>query len=181
MSVDVVSLLIGAGVATVTGAGGQVLAHRLQTGRDAVEHAEARDRDARARAGDRARDDREHLRALFEEGAEVLRTGYRTLTPAITPRPTLEGITAAIAAVRAVEDRLQLYLDDDDEVLVSFQLAAAGLAGVAVGGDDYPGRTPADAMDSVSEESREVHDARRTFRQGVAAYALACREALRKA
>lgn len=154
----------------ITGAVG-VLSPLILSGaawrRQQAEHREAR-----------AREEREHLRSLLEDGARALRQAYGALKPTTRHVATVEEATEALQALGAVNGRLPLYLPLEHPVADAFDHATAMVYGLSQhGGDLHPAGAPA-VQPERFESTAETDQLEQQFDTWLNRYYAACRELL---
>jgi hypothetical protein len=162
----VVILVIGAAVGLVPSTVTLALTHRFQSSRDDEERRHQSARNAADRLAELQRDDRSHLRGLFENGSVALRDAFRTATP-LPPLVPPEVGRAAIARMREAADGLLIHLDDDHPVNVAFASAIAAVIAINSSRSEVP--PPGSVLSGVQRRASEDYNA--AFNR----YAHACR------
>lgn len=126
----------------------------------------------------RAREEREHLRSLLEDGARALRQAYGALKPTTRHIATVEEATEALRALGAVNGRLPLYLPLEHPVADAFDHATAMVYGLSQhGGDLHPAGAPT-AQPEPFESTAETERLEQEFDTWLNRYYAACRELL---
>jgi hypothetical protein len=138
-------------------------------------------RQQQAQESARRREERDHLRTLFEDGSAALRSAFRVLKPDVIPRPTVEQVGQAIGDVMAVSDRLALYLPDDHPASGAYTRTTAALYGLSGHSSKvYPAGTPrGDQTPEAPAKVDGISNAEHFFFVSLDAYNDACRGLLR--
>lgn len=127
---------------------------------------------------ERAREEREHLRSLLEDGARALRQAYGALKPTTRHATTVEEASKALRALGAVNGRLPLYLPLEHPVADAFDHATAMVYGLSQhGGDLHPSGAPT-AQPETFESTAETERLEQEFDTWPNRYYAACRELL---
>lgn len=126
----------------------------------------------------RAREEREHLRALLEDGARALRRAYSALKPTTRHATTVEEASEALQALGAVNGRLPLYLPREHPVAEAFDHATAMVYGLSQhGGNLHPAGALA-ATPERFEPTAETERLEQSFDGWLNRYYGACRKLL---
>lgn len=154
----------------ITGAVG-VLSPLILSGaawrRQQAEHREAR-----------AREEREHLRSLLEDGARALRQAYGALKPTTRHVTTVEEASEALRALGAVNGRLPLYLPLEHPIADAFDRATAMVYGLSQHGENLHQAGAQTAQPEPFESTAETERLEQAFDSWLNRYYAACRELL---
>lgn len=147
--------------------------------RQGRDHAAQHERDVREARLAREREERDHLRAVLDEGAGALRKAMGALRPGADPPTTVEDAVAALTAVVSLLGRLQLYLPLEHPVVASYDRTIVALYGLSSHASPFypagvapPPQAPGAAREAAA---RAAHDG---VGRALDAYYAACRALL---